>query len=64
LHGALTRSGAGIDREIDVVAAHSDCHGWFDWAFVNHYFVEYGPDGRNPFGIGALDIKAYAMGAA
>lgn len=34
----------------------------FDWAFVNHYFLEYGPDGRNPFGIGALDIKAYAMG--
>jgi DNA polymerase III epsilon subunit-like protein len=34
----------------------------FDWAFVNHYFVEYGPEGRNPFGIGALDIKAYAMG--
>ncbi len=34
----------------------------FDWAFVNHYFVEYGVGGRNPFGIGALDIKAYAMG--
>lgn len=34
----------------------------FDWAFVNHYFIEYGPGGRNPFGIGALDIKAYAMG--
>lgn len=34
----------------------------FDWAFVNHYFIEYGPDRRNPFGIGAVDIKAYAMG--
>jgi DNA polymerase III epsilon subunit-like protein len=34
----------------------------FDWAFVNHYFIQYGPNGRNPFGIGALDIKAYAMG--
>jgi DNA polymerase III epsilon subunit-like protein len=34
----------------------------FDWSFVNYYFVEYGPNGRNPFGIGALDIKAYAMG--
>jgi DNA polymerase III epsilon subunit-like protein len=34
----------------------------FDWAFVNHYFIEYGPAARNPFGIGAVDIKAYAMG--
>ncbi len=32
----------------------------FDWAFVNwyfHVFIE-----ENPFGIGALDIKAYYMG--
>ena len=34
----------------------------FDWAFVNHYFIEYAPDGKNPFGMGAIDIKAYAMG--
>lgn len=34
----------------------------FDWQFVNHYFVMYGPVGHNPFGTGALDIKAYAMG--
>lgn len=32
----------------------------FDWSFVNWYFHVFG-DG-NPFGIGALDIKAYAMG--
>jgi len=34
----------------------------FDWSFVNFYFLEYSPERRNPFGIGALDIKAYAMG--
>jgi len=32
----------------------------FDWSFVNWYFHHY--LGRNPFGIGALDIKAYYMG--
>jgi ribonuclease T len=32
----------------------------FDWAFVNWYFHTY--LGANPFGIGALDIKAYYMG--
>jgi len=32
----------------------------FDWAFVNWYFHTY--VGANPFGIGALDIKAYYMG--
>lgn len=32
----------------------------FDWAFVNWYFHVY--IGTNPFGIGALDIKAYYMG--
>lgn len=32
----------------------------FDWAFVNWYFQKY--LGRNPFGFGALDIKAYYMG--
>ena len=32
----------------------------FDWAFVNWYFHKY--LGTNPFGIGALDIKAYYMG--
>jgi ribonuclease T len=34
----------------------------FDWSFINYYmhlFV-----GRNVFGIGALDIKAYYMGKA
>lgn len=34
----------------------------FDWAFVNWYFHTY--LGENPFGIGALDIKAYYMGWA
>lgn len=34
----------------------------FDWAFVNWYFHMY--LGENPFGIGALDIKAYYMGLA
>jgi DNA polymerase III epsilon subunit-like protein len=32
----------------------------FDWAFVNWYFHAF--LGENPFGIGALDIKAYYMG--
>ncbi|MDP9351405.1 MAG: 3'-5' exonuclease [Chloroflexota bacterium] len=32
----------------------------FDWSFVNWYFHKY--LGDNPFGIGALDIKAYYMG--
>lgn len=34
----------------------------FDWAFVNWYFLEY--VGRNPFGIGGLDIKSFYMGQA
>ncbi len=34
----------------------------FDWAFVNWYFHRF--LGENPFGIGALDIKAYYMGLA
>ncbi len=34
----------------------------FDWAFVNWYFHVF--LGENPFGIGALDIKAYYMGFA
>lgn len=33
----------------------------FDWAFINHYFLE--QLGRNPFGFSALDIKALYMGA-
>ena len=32
----------------------------FDWAFVNWYFHRF--LGENPFGIGGIDIKAYAMG--
>jgi DNA polymerase III epsilon subunit-like protein len=32
----------------------------FDWGFVNWYFHKF--LGKNPFGIGALDIKAYYMG--
>ena len=32
----------------------------FDWQFVNWYFHKF--LGRNPFGIGAIDIKAYYMG--
>jgi ribonuclease T len=32
----------------------------FDWQFVNWYFHSY--LGANPFGIAALDIKAYYMG--
>lgn len=32
----------------------------FDWSFVNYYFHKY--LGDNPFGISALDIKAYYMG--
>lgn len=32
----------------------------FDWAFVNWYLQTY--LNENPFGIGALDIKAYYMG--
>ena len=31
-----------------------------DWAFVNHYFLEY--MGENPFGHNAVDIKAFYMG--
>lgn len=34
----------------------------FDWSFVNWYFHKY--LGENPFGFGALDIKAYYMGFA
>lgn len=33
----------------------------FDWQFVNWYFHVY--TGDNPFGISAIDIKAYIMGA-
>ena len=33
----------------------------FDWSFVNYYFHKF--IGENPFGISALDIKAYYMGA-
>jgi len=32
----------------------------FDWSFVNWYFHKF--LGKNPFGVGALDIKAYYMG--
>jgi DNA polymerase III epsilon subunit-like protein len=32
----------------------------FDWSFVNWYFHKF--VGENPFGFGALDIKAYYMG--
>jgi ribonuclease T len=32
----------------------------FDWAFVNWYFHKF--LGENPFGFGAVDIKAYYMG--
>lgn len=32
----------------------------FDWAFVNWYFHVF--VGGNPFGVGAVDIKAYVMG--
>ncbi|MHB8358514.1 MAG: 3'-5' exonuclease [Thermoplasmataceae archaeon] len=32
----------------------------FDWQFVNWYFIHY--LGSNPFGVNALDIKAYYMG--
>ncbi|GAA3639778.1 hypothetical protein GCM10022200_24080 [Microbacterium awajiense] len=34
----------------------------FDWMFLDHYFRRF--LARNPFGHSALDIKAYAMGAA
>ncbi len=34
----------------------------FDWMFVNDYFHRY--LGRNPFGVSALDIKAYYLGMA
>jgi len=34
----------------------------FDWSFVNYYMHAF--FGRNVFGIGALDIKAYYMGKA
>lgn len=33
----------------------------FDWSFVNYYFHHF--LGTNPFGIGALDVKALYMGA-
>jgi DNA polymerase III epsilon subunit-like protein len=33
----------------------------FDWAFINYYFHHF--MGRNPFGIGGVDIKALYMGA-
>lgn len=32
----------------------------YDWAFINHYFLEY--LGENPFGHSAVDIKAFYMG--
>jgi DNA polymerase III epsilon subunit-like protein len=32
----------------------------FDWSFVNWYFHKF--VGKNPFGLAALDIKAYYMG--
>ncbi len=34
----------------------------YDWAFINHYFLEY--LGDNPFGHSAIDIKAFYMGLA
>ncbi|MGO6819211.1 hypothetical protein ACCS67_30605 [Rhizobium brockwellii] len=33
----------------------------FDWTFVNYYFLHFLK--KNPFGIGAVDIKAMYMGA-
>lgn len=32
----------------------------FDWSFINWYFHNF--LGKNPFGIGGIDIKAYYMG--
>lgn len=32
----------------------------FDWSFINWYFHRF--VGKNPFGIGGVDIKAYYMG--
>ncbi len=32
----------------------------FDWQFINWYFHRF--LGKNPFGISAIDIKAYCMG--
>ena len=32
----------------------------FDWSFVNWYFVHFGV--KNPFGVGAVDIKSFYMG--
>ena len=34
----------------------------FDWSFVNWYFHKF--LGRNPFGIGGVDIKSFLMGHA
>jgi DNA polymerase III epsilon subunit-like protein len=35
-------------------------NGCYDWQFVNWYFESF--VGRNPFGIGGIDIKSYFMG--
>ncbi|HEX2697907.1 MAG TPA: 3'-5' exonuclease [Anaerolineales bacterium] len=32
----------------------------YDWSFIDHYFQKY--TGDNPFGHGAIDIKAFYMG--
>lgn len=49
-------STAAADRKPVLVGFNAS----FDWSFVNWYFHKY--LGTNPFGFGALDIKAYYMG--
>lgn len=45
---------------VDKVPVFVGFNASFDWSFVNWYFHVF--LGENPFGIGALDIKAYYMG--
>ncbi|HSU52794.1 MAG TPA: 3'-5' exonuclease [Candidatus Dormibacteraeota bacterium] len=50
---------ANTGTQVPVFVGFNAC---FDWAFINWYFHHF--LGRNPFGIGGIDIKSYYMGRA
>jgi DNA polymerase III epsilon subunit-like protein len=58
---AMSDFGVWIERQTGVATpVFVGFNASFDWSFVNWYFHKF--VGSNPFGFGALDIKAYYMG--